>query len=98
MTGLQKFVTREEQLRLGWIDESGAVNERFKTTAQGAATSIWAAVAPELAGVGGLYLEDCGVAQPWSAENPQGGGYMPCARDPDHAAQLWTVSEHLVAR
>jgi hypothetical protein len=37
------------------------------------------------------------IAQPWSAERPL-GGYMPYARDPEHAARLWTVSEQLVAR
>jgi hypothetical protein len=49
---LQKHVAREEQIKLGWIDEAGGVNPRFKSTAQGAATSIWAAIAPELEGNG----------------------------------------------
>ena len=62
LTGLQKHMTRESQVALGWFDESGKPNDRFKSTEQGAATSIWAAVATELEGVGGLYLEDCAVA------------------------------------
>lgn len=96
MSGLQKYVPRQDQINMGWIDESGAVNPRFKSTAQGAATSIWAAVAPELAGVGGRYLEDCATGQPWSSENPM-TGYMPYAVDPDHAQRLWSVSEGLIA-
>lgn len=95
-TGLQKHMTREEQMALGWFDESGTPNPRFKTTEQGAATSVWAAVAPELDGVGGLYLEDCAVAAPWSEERPM-SGYMPYALDPDDARRLWAVSEALIA-
>jgi NAD(P)-dependent dehydrogenase (short-subunit alcohol dehydrogenase family) len=38
MSGLQKFVPREEQLAMGWIDEAGNINPRFKTPEQGAAT------------------------------------------------------------
>jgi NAD(P)-dependent dehydrogenase (short-subunit alcohol dehydrogenase family) len=96
MSGLQKYVSREEQIKMGWIDESGTVNPRFKSTEQGAATSIWAAVASELEGVGGRYLEDCSVAKPWSRDSPF-SGVMPYALDASHARQLWSVSEELIA-
>ncbi|MGB8684701.1 MAG: oxidoreductase [Candidatus Binatus sp.] len=97
MSGLQKYVSREEQIKMGWIDESGTVNPRFKSTEQGAATSIWAAVASELEGVGGRYLEDCSVAKPWSSDSPF-SGVMPYALDASHARQLWSVSEELIAQ
>ena len=97
MTGLQKHMPREDQIALGWFDEAGNINPRFKNTEQGAATSIWAAVAPELEGVGGLYLEDCAVASPWAEDRPF-SGYMPYALDPDNAERLWSVSEQLIAR
>ena len=96
LTGLQKHMTREQQIALGWFDESGAPNPRFKSTAQGAATSIWAAVAPELEGIGGKYLEDCAVARPWTSEQPM-SGYLPYAVDPEHARRLWSVSEEIIA-
>jgi len=64
MTPLQRHLPREEMIAFGWMDEAGKVSDRFKSTAQGAATSVWAAVGPELEGVGGLYLEDCGQAAP----------------------------------
>ncbi len=96
MTGLQKHMSREEKLALGWIDEAGTPNPRFKSTAQGAATSVWAAIAPELEGVGGLYLEDCAVAKPWTQEQPV-SGYLPYALDPERAERLWGVSEQLIA-
>ena len=36
----------------------------WKTVPQGAATSVWAATAPELDAHGGAYLEDCAIAVP----------------------------------
>jgi NAD(P)-dependent dehydrogenase (short-subunit alcohol dehydrogenase family) len=97
MTGLQKYVPREDQVKMGWIDEAGVKNSRMKSTEQGAATSIWAAVAPELEGIGGRYLEDCTIAKPWSDERPM-SGVKPYALDPDNAERLWAVSEQLTAR
>jgi len=96
LTGLQKHMSREEQMALGWFDESGKLNERFKTPAQGASTTIWAAVAPELNGRGGLYLEDCRIASPWSADRPM-EGYLPYALDPANAERLWDLSEALIS-
>jgi NAD(P)-dependent dehydrogenase (short-subunit alcohol dehydrogenase family) len=97
MSGLQKHVSRDEQIKMGWIDQSGAVNSRFKTPAQGASTSIWAAVAPELEGVGGRYLEDCSIAKPWSSESPF-SGVMGYALDAANARRLWSVSQEMTAR
>jgi NAD(P)-dependent dehydrogenase (short-subunit alcohol dehydrogenase family) len=97
MTGLQKHMSRDEKLALGWIDEAGTPNPRFKSAEQGAATSIWAAVAPELAGQGGRYLEDCAIAEPWTEARPM-SGYMPYALNADDARRLWAVSEELIAR
>jgi len=73
---------------------NGVVTPRFKTPEQGAATSVWAAVAPELDGVNGRYLEDCHVAEAWSGEEPF-SGYLPYALDPVAAERLWTVSADL---
>jgi hypothetical protein len=70
LTGLQKYVPRDEQKKMGWIDDSGTPNPRMKTVEQGAATSVWAAVASELDNVTGQYLEDCTIAKPWSDERP----------------------------
>jgi NAD(P)-dependent dehydrogenase (short-subunit alcohol dehydrogenase family) len=57
-----------------------------KSTAQGAATSVFAATAPELAGQSGTYLADCAVA----TASPNG-------QDPVLAEQLWAASERLIA-
>ena len=95
MTPLQRHLPIEEQKAMGWIDDEGKVNDRFKSTEQGAATSVWAAVGPELKGVGGLYLEDCAQAPAWSQENPM-AGVMPYALDPESAERLWALSETTV--
>jgi hypothetical protein len=49
-------------------------------------------VGEELEGVGGLYLEDCAEALPWTPDNPR-KGVMPYALDPEAAERLWAVSE-----
>ncbi len=68
----------------------------FKSVEQGAATSVWAATAPELDDHGGAYLEDCHVGQ--AVDDPDAThGVREWARDPDAAARLWELSEQLVA-
>ncbi|WP_333585393.1 oxidoreductase [Phenylobacterium sp.] len=95
MTPLQRHLTQDEMSALGWIDAEGKVREGFKTPEQGASTSVWAAVADELEGEGGLYLEDCSVALPWTPEKPH-QGVMDHAQDPEAADRLWTISEQTV--
>jgi NAD(P)-dependent dehydrogenase (short-subunit alcohol dehydrogenase family) len=92
MTPLQRYLPKEEMVAMGWMDEEGNIREGFKTPEQGASTSVWAAVGEELEGVGGLYLEDCAQAAPWSKDNPM-KGVMPYALDPESAERLWALSE-----
>jgi len=58
------------------------------TPEQGAATQVWAAVTPQLADRGALYLEDCQVSE----------AVAPYARDEQRAADWWTLSEKLCDR
>ena len=92
MTPLQRYLPKEEMVAMGWMDEEGNIREGFKTPEQGASTSVWAAVGEELEGIGGLYLEDCAQAAPWSKDNPM-KGVMPYALDPESAERLWALSE-----
>ncbi|MFK7600677.1 oxidoreductase [Deinococcus sp. SM5_A1] len=97
MTGLQKYVPVEEQRAMGWQDESGKLNAVFKTTEEGASTTVWAATSPQLEGVGGLFLEDLQESTPLDPQNPDPMfGHKPYARDAESAARLWTLSEELV--
>jgi NAD(P)-dependent dehydrogenase (short-subunit alcohol dehydrogenase family) len=97
MTPLQRHLSREEMIASGWMDEEGHVDERFKTPEQGAATSTWAATSPQLAGMGGVYCEDCDIASPTDVGSPTARirGVDPHAIDPDVAARLWDVSARL---
>lgn len=70
---------------------------RLKPIPAGAATSVWAATAPELEGRGGLYLEDCHVAEVDDAEGAA-GGVRSYALDPEAAKRLWSVSEEMVGQ
>jgi NAD(P)-dependent dehydrogenase (short-subunit alcohol dehydrogenase family) len=65
---------------------------KFKQVPQGAATSVWAATAPELAGRGGVYCEDCGVAD-FIKDPSASTGVMPYALDREGAKKLIALSE-----
>jgi NAD(P)-dependent dehydrogenase (short-subunit alcohol dehydrogenase family) len=98
LTPLQRHLTREEMIGKRWIDEDGKVAEHFKTPEQGAATATWAATAPALAGLGGVYCVDCDIDEPAPADGPstlEQGGVAAHATDPGAAARLWTVSARL---
>lgn len=95
MTGLQKFLPLEEMRALGWLKPDDTPLDIFKTPAQGAATSVWAATAPELTGHGGLYLEDCAQGVPSEPGN-RISGYKPHIMDADAARRLWDASETLL--
>lgn len=92
MTPLQRHMSQEEMQAMGWINEKGELREGFKTPEQGASTSVWAAVGDELEGKGGLYLENCAQATPWSQEQPW-AGVMPHALDAAAADRLWALSQ-----
>lgn len=67
----------------------------YKQPAAGAATEVWAATTPTLQGRGGLYLEDCGIAD--AASDASEKGYLSYALDPVAAERLWQISLDLVA-
>ncbi|MEU9154555.1 SDR family NAD(P)-dependent oxidoreductase [Streptomyces sp. NPDC048417] len=95
MTPLQRHIPREEMIERGWVDEQGTVlnPQGFKTPPQGAATQTWAATSAQLADMGGVYLEDCDIAEPAVEGEPT--GVKDWAIDPDQAARLWDLSAEL---
>jgi NAD(P)-dependent dehydrogenase (short-subunit alcohol dehydrogenase family) len=95
MTDLQRYMPEEEKRAMGWIDENGKINERFKTPSQGASTSIWCATNAQLDGKGGVYCEDCDIAVAVPADDKGFSGVRPWAIDPVLADKLWTLSEKM---
>ena len=68
---------------------------QWKTIPQGAATSVWAGIVAGADDVGGLYCEDCHVAEPAEGDGIM-AGVRAYALDPDHARALWAKSEAMV--
>jgi len=96
LTPLQRHLPKAEMVERGWIDEQGNVlnPEGFKSPEQGAATQVWAATSPQLAGMGGVYLEDCDIAER-AVDGDETSGVRAWATDPEQAERLWTLSAEL---
>lgn len=101
MTPLQRHLQNEEMVALGWLDENGNLSELaaalFKSTTQGCTTTLWAATSDMLDGKGGLYCEDCDVAELADEDTPRYFGVAQWAVDPDLAVKLWELSESATA-
>jgi NAD(P)-dependent dehydrogenase (short-subunit alcohol dehydrogenase family) len=101
MTPLQRHLQNEEMIALGWLDENGNLSELaaalFKSTTQGCTTTLWAATSDMLDGKGGLYCEDCDVAELADEDTPRYFGVAQWAVDPDLAVKLWELSESATA-
>jgi len=105
LTDLLKYMTDEELSAYGIYRENGVpkipdatkVPERFKTIEEGAATTIWCAVSPQLKGKGGVYCEDCDIAAMVPADSKLNSGVRPWAVDRAAAEELWSLSEKLTS-
>jgi NAD(P)-dependent dehydrogenase (short-subunit alcohol dehydrogenase family) len=94
-TSLARYMSRSDfsDLRKLVVDNSALRGETTDgrldvvTPEQGAATQVWAALSPELTDRGALYLEECGISD----------NVAPYARDEQHAADWWELSEKLCA-
>jgi NAD(P)-dependent dehydrogenase (short-subunit alcohol dehydrogenase family) len=85
-----RHATEEEYAALG---EREIYEKVEKSVVQGAATSVWAAVATYLEGKGGIYLSDVGEAKPAGETELVGGpGYGPGAYDEAAEEKLWELS------
>jgi NAD(P)-dependent dehydrogenase (short-subunit alcohol dehydrogenase family) len=92
-TPLQRHLTMEEQIAMGWYKPDGTLIDIFKSTEAGASTSIWCAVSPLLEDKGGVYCEDCNIAALWEEGMTPYSGVRPHATDSVAAAALWAASE-----
>ena len=100
-TPLQRHLPEEEMVALGWKNADGTIPSRvramFKTPEQGASTSVWAATSPLIEDVGGVYCEDCDVAQLATEDSQRWEHVREWVCDEDKANQLWALSEKMLA-
>ena len=92
-TNLGRHLTQADMDALMERIKASGGEVSFKTIPQGAATQVWAATADELEGQGGVYCEDCHVAE--LDDESAKGGVRSYALDPDAANQLWAMSEDM---
>lgn len=101
---------REEPIALfqqmGTYDADGIIKEevarKLKTVPQGAATTVWCATSPLLHNRGGVYCEDCDIAEldmgniAYRYDDPSTlRGVQPYTLDEKNAIRLWKLSEEM---
>ena len=90
-TSLARHMSRDDFTMLTQFEPADPMQEKidvrhdFTMPEQGAATQVWAAVSPQLADIGSVYLADCEIRDDGA----------PYALDSDHALALWELSEEL---
>lgn len=102
---------REEPIelfkQLGTHDDNGnikpEVQARLKTIQQGAATTVWCAVSPQLNEIGGVYCENCNIVETdrgqieHKFDEPETiRGVQPYSIDKNNAEHLWKLSEEML--
>ena len=104
LTPLQRHLQKEEMVALGWMDENGSPSEMaknfFKTTSQGASTTLWCATSSSLNGIGGVFCEDCDIAKRKNEVDDSLQRYFGVADwavDTEEASKLWDVTEKMLA-
>lgn len=92
-TSLARHMTRDDFAKLrefsaarpNGSENAIDIRQDFSMPDRGAATQVWAAVSPELADVGSVYLSDCRIRT----------DVAPYGVDEQRAARLWAISESL---
>ena len=97
MTPLQRHLpdARRWSRWAGSTRTATPIDHGFKTPEQGAATTVWAATSPQLDGLGGVYCEDCDIAEVNDAGRRRAAA---CGRGPSiprRRARLWALSAEL---
>src|SRR6266403_5170773 len=97
LTDLARYLTDEDFKAFGIYRENGVLKgpESLKNIEQGAATTVWCAVSPQLNDKGGVYCEDCDIAPILPADSELRTGVRPWAVDKAAAEALWILSEKL---
>lgn len=111
-TDLKRYMSEDQLKKMGALDQDGNPvidpARQLKTIEQGAATSVWCAVSPQLEGKGGVYCENADISPVTEGDGTQGSndltlrkaskafGVLPHAIDAEDAVRLWEISEKLL--
>lgn len=99
-TNLSRFSnpSGDKEALMAMIRTLGFDTSELKSIEAGAATTIWAATAEELESTsGGLYLEDCQIAEQLEKPNYK-NGFLAYAVDRAEAQRLWGMTESMLGR
>ncbi|KAI0868021.1 putative short-chain dehydrogenase [Hypoxylon argillaceum] len=91
-TNLQKYDLRTQKEKDDYIRGNPALQKVLKSTSQGAATQVWAAVGKVWEGKGGLYLEECRKGHQCEEPDILNGGYKAFVFDVEAEDKLWDMS------
>ncbi|GAA4832292.1 SDR family NAD(P)-dependent oxidoreductase [Luteimicrobium xylanilyticum] len=98
-TNLQRHVPPEAMRAMGVLDDDGALIHppHYKTPAEGAATAVFLATSPLVAGVTGAYFEDGQESSVVEGGTDAPGGVAAWSVDPVRADALWDRAQDAVA-
>ncbi len=96
VTNLQKHDMPTQEDRDKYLRSNPLMQKVLKSTTQGAATQVWAAVGKVWEGKGGMYLEEC--RKGYESEDPDllNGGYKAFVFDEEAESKLWDMSCQMV--
>jgi len=96
-TNLSRYITDDDLKAAGIQKENGVVKSPvgIKTIEQGAATTVWCAVSPQLSDTGGVYCANCEISEIIPDDSQLDAGVRRWAIDKPTAKALWTLSERL---
>lgn len=105
-TDLGRVAPMDLFIQMGTHDADGnlkpEVAQKLKTVPQGAATSVWCAISPQLNNIGGVYCENAEVSEldlgniEHRYDDPLTlRGVQPYSVNAENAKELWTLSEEM---
>lgn len=98
-SGFAREMSEAAKQASGYLDAEGRPivdpENNKKSLQQGAATQVWCATSPLLEGLGGIYCENCNIAEPAPADSTALLGARPWILDEAQAERLWTLSAEM---
>jgi NAD(P)-dependent dehydrogenase (short-subunit alcohol dehydrogenase family) len=95
-TELVRHISIEDLIAAGIRRPDGSLDQSLtKTVEEGAATTVWCALSPQLDNIGGVYCVDCDIAAIVADDSTSLTGVRRWAIDKAPAERLWELSERL---